>query len=152
MKRGVFSGWRPPGGPVFPRRALVFAAVAGLSVALLSGCASGMRVQRIATEDPNAPAYALQAAEVAPLRVQAQRLCPEGYTVVQRWERHDLAPNPESMISRIKYKAFSMFSDAPGAQARLIIQCKPFVEPQPPLPQDTPASDVPQAASQDEVG
>jgi hypothetical protein len=111
-----------------------------------------MRVQRIATEDPRAPAYALQAAEMAPLRVQAQRLCPDGYAVVQRWERHDLAPDPESMISRIKYKAFSVFSDAPSAQARLLIQCKPFHDPEPLLPQDTPASGVPESTTQVDAG
>jgi hypothetical protein len=107
----------------------------GAAVLALAACSTHMTVTRIAT-DGDTPAWQLQGTEITPLRVHAQRLCPSGYTVLQRFERLSQAGDPDSFVSRMRYQASYRVGNQVEPDARLTIVCKPFDDPEPAIPKD----------------
>jgi hypothetical protein len=120
----------PPAFAQALRTALAVATAVGLSA-----CSTHMTVTRIAT-DGDTPAWQLQGTEITPLRVHAQRLCPSGYTVLQRFERLSQAGDPDSFMSRMRYQASYRVGNQVEPDARLTIVCKPFDDPEPVIPKD----------------
>lgn len=91
-------------------------------VGLLGGCASTVRVQTLATDQPGVAAYELRGAQWADLQAQAQRLCPDGAEVLRAGGRQNAMPTSAPRAWQWVGQQASAWLPADG-QAQVLITC-----------------------------
>jgi hypothetical protein len=98
----------------------------GLGLLLATGgCANGVRVQSLATDQPDRQAYQLYGARLEQLRVQAARLCPLGLDEMRAADqRHDQLPIADGRMARWLAVAATQLRPDPS-QAQLTVACLP---------------------------
>ena len=90
---------------------------------LASGCGSMMDVRPLATGRAEVAAYELTGSELAPLRREAQRLCPQGGEILRQAGRDQ---RPEAVDGRLRrwVNASSEWLTPPARNAQLVVLCR----------------------------
>ena len=90
---------------------------------LVAGCGSMMDVRPLATGRADVAAYELTGAELAPLRREAQRLCPQGGEILRQAGRDQ---RPEAIDGRVRrwMNASGEWLTPPVRNAQLVVLCR----------------------------
>ena len=90
---------------------------------LVSGCGSMMDVRPLATGRADVAAYELTGSELAPLRREAQRLCPQGGEILRQAGRDQ---RPEATDGRMRrwVNASGDWLAPPIRNAQLVVLCR----------------------------
>ena len=105
-----------------PRRLL--AGLGGLAACCaLGGCASRIEVLPLATGRPDVTAYELRGPELAGLRREALRLCPQGAEVLRHAGRDERTEPASGRLARWA-SATGDWLDPPRREAQLLMRCR----------------------------
>lgn len=90
--------------------------------ALLGACGSLVDVRPLATGRLDTEAYELRGSELAPLRREAQRLCPQGGDILRQAARDQRMPPEDARLRRWLQTGTEWLSN-PSRQAQLVVVC-----------------------------
>ncbi len=89
--------------------------------ALLAACAQ-VQVRTVGTAS-GLPAYELRSRTMAQLKVEVERLCPGGHTVLRQWQGYQRGEREDSLALKTLKRAQD-FVGADEDQAQATVQCK----------------------------
>jgi len=113
---GLFPGLPRTGRPIAPGALLA-------AVCLLGGCASLVDVRSLATGRSDVAAYELRGSDIAALRREARRLCPQGGEIL-RQAGHDIRSAQDDSRLRRWANATGDWLNPPQREAQLMLVCK----------------------------
>jgi hypothetical protein len=104
------------------------AGAAAVGALLVSGCAAPVRVQTLATGQPDVPAYELHGPSMHALRAQVMALCPQGADVLRAAEQGK--PMPPAGAGRLEQwtSLADRALDPQPVRAQLMVRCRPAPE------------------------
>ena len=89
------------------------------------GCAATVEVRPLATGRVDIAAYELRGSDLAPLKREAQRLCPAGAEVVRQTVSGTTSVDMDETAWSRWWVPLSLKLNSPVTQAQLTVQCRP---------------------------
>jgi hypothetical protein len=91
----------------------------------MAGCAATVEVRPLATGRVDIAAYELRGSELAPLRREAQRLCPAGAEVVRQTVSGTTSVDMEDTVWSRWWVPMSLKLSPTATHAQMTVQCRP---------------------------